>query len=121
MPERSETKAKFIFISSAMGSLEAQPRLRIDATPYAISKAACNLLARKIHFEHDKLISFAVHPGWLKTDMGEWAVGHANVEMVEPPTSLEEGVAGIVKLVDGATKEVTSGGFWSQEGVRIPW
>jgi hypothetical protein len=38
--------------------------------------------------------------------------------MVEPPTSLEEGVAGIFEFV---MMEGTSGGFGGYEGVEIPW
>lgn len=85
-----------------------------------MSKAGCNLLSRKIHAEHENLNVFAVHPGWLKTDMGDWAAKHAHVEMDGAPTTLEEGVQGVIKLVDEATRETTSGGFWNHDGEKLP-
>jgi len=52
---------KFVLISSVLGSIEV-----MDASPslsYGMSKAAGNYAIRKIHFEHQNILSIAIHPG----------------------------------------------------------
>ncbi|KAH7419765.1 hypothetical protein BKA64DRAFT_24908 [Cadophora sp. MPI-SDFR-AT-0126] len=56
--------AKFVQISSAVGSMTIMPMIKFHCTPYGASKAASTYLVRKIHFEHPGLIAFPVHPGW---------------------------------------------------------
>jgi norsolorinic acid ketoreductase len=108
-------------MSSPAGSITYQPVLPFDITPYGASKAASNLLLRKIHAEHEDLIAFSVHPGWVKTEMGNWAAQNAKARMEEAPEGLEEGVRGSVKVIDEATREGTSGGFWKYDGSVVPW
>lgn len=55
------TKPKFVLISSALGSIEG-----MDASPslgYGMSKAAADYAVRKIHFEHQDIVSLAIYPG----------------------------------------------------------
>ncbi len=66
-------------------------------------------------------MSFAVHPGWLKTEMGNWAAEKSGVESGEAPMGVEEGVEGVVKVIDEASRESTSGRFWKYDGTVIPW
>lgn len=51
----------FFIMSSVAGSIgDIQP---VPSTAYGTSKAAVNFITRKIHFEHKKITSVALHPG----------------------------------------------------------
>jgi len=55
------SESKFVLISSVLGSIEA-----MNASPslsYGMSKAAGDYAIRKIHFEHQDIVSVAIHPG----------------------------------------------------------
>ena len=59
--QKSKQPGKFFATSSAAASIGGmQP---FPMTPYGISKAALNYILRKIHFDHENLIAFAVDPG----------------------------------------------------------
>ncbi|KAH9931045.1 NAD(P)-binding protein [Amylocystis lapponica] len=77
---------------------------------YTISKAALNMLTYKQARTRPDIISIAVCPGWVKTDMG--GAGAA----LQP----EQSVAGLVKLVTSATLE-SSGKFFSYNGNENAW
>lgn len=64
---------------------------------YGISKAGANFFVRKLHFEHEEMVSVAIHPGWVKTENGQNFADSIGVS--EPPMSLEESVEGILKQV----------------------
>jgi norsolorinic acid ketoreductase len=83
------------------------------------SKAAANYLVVKIHHENPKLTSVAWTPGWLQTDMGNGAA--ETVGMPEAPVTVEEGVAGLVKQFDVATRETLGGKFFSYDGTETAW
>jgi len=55
-------------ISSSIGSLE--DTAGFPTVTYGLSKAAFNFVTRAIHLQHKEIIAVAVHPGWVKTDMG---------------------------------------------------
>lgn len=59
------SEPKFIVISSSIGSIGAIEREPIPILAYGSSKAATNFLVRKLHFEHEKLICFSIHPGYV--------------------------------------------------------
>lgn len=68
-----------IFVSSAAGSLADMDNINDSHYPYhypayKISKCALNMymrtLAARLNHEGSKIIVSAVHPGWVKTDMG---------------------------------------------------
>ena len=55
---------KFVTINSAQGSIgEMDDFGAAPTTAYGCSKAALNYMTRKIHYEHEKMISFALSPG----------------------------------------------------------
>ena len=56
---------KFVVIGSVIGTIGGLDQIPWPNTAYGVSKAAVNYLARKIHFENENLVSFAIHPGYL--------------------------------------------------------
>jgi norsolorinic acid ketoreductase len=56
-------KPVFAYISSAVGSISMQEYFVPPIADYGASKAAMNLLVRRIHIENPNLITFAMHPG----------------------------------------------------------
>lgn len=59
------SEPKFIVISSSVGSIGAMEKEPVPMLAYGSSKAATNFLIRKLHFEHEKLICFSIHPGYV--------------------------------------------------------
>ncbi|KAJ7718186.1 hypothetical protein B0H14DRAFT_3630699 [Mycena olivaceomarginata] len=109
---------KFAYISSIAASQGAF--VNLSAGAYASSKAAANYLVKALDVEHPGLVTLAISPGWVATDMGnKGAVANG---MPQAPVSVEDSVAGILARVDAATKE-TSGRFWnySIETGGKPW
>jgi hypothetical protein len=96
--EGRERNVKFVFVSNALGSIEAQPFVPLDLMPYSVSKVECSLLAGKNRLQHKELIVFAVHSGWERTKMGNWRQAMRFVEMSEAPITLEEGLRAVEKL-----------------------
>ena len=82
------------------------------STPaYSISKAALNVLTRKLaaELQGTGILVNSIDPGWLATDMGGPGGG-----------SVKEGIRGILwatTLPDGGP----SGGFFNNEGKHMPW
>lgn len=111
--------AKFVQISSAVGSMTIMPMIKFHCTPYGASKAASTYLVRKIHFEHPGLIAFPVHPGWVQTEMGNAGAEAAGVHQAD--ITLEESVTGLLSVIDKATREETSGKLMNYDGSVLPW
>jgi NAD(P)-dependent dehydrogenase (short-subunit alcohol dehydrogenase family) len=82
------SEPRLLIITSAGGSISSA----VDGAmlPYRVSKAAANMLSRRLHFilEADGIPVLAVHPGWVKTDMGGPAARVA----------VEDSAAGIARI-----------------------
>ncbi|OHF00790.1 short-chain dehydrogenase/reductase family oxidoreductase [Colletotrichum orchidophilum] len=112
------SSAKFIGITSSLGSIEElEP---VPAGAYGPSKAALNWLIKSLHVQHENLISVAVHPGFVRTSMGENAARQWNYDLNRLDT-IESSVTGVLQVVDGASRESTSGNFVTQTGQKIAW
>jgi NAD(P)-dependent dehydrogenase (short-subunit alcohol dehydrogenase family) len=100
---------KIINISSTMGSIEKSSG---GSTPYRVSKAALNMLTKNqaIEYGQDSVIVVAVHPGWVRTDMGG-----SNAHL-----SPEESVTGMLQVIETLTRD-NSGELWSYAGNKIPY
>lgn len=115
---KSRPEPKFFLISSSVGSIgmmEAMP-----GGAYGPSKAAANWLAKGLHQQVENLVSVAVHPGFVRTNMGnaaseQWGMNNG------PPDSVDESVAGLLTLFDSATRESASGKFLTQKGMELLW
>jgi len=108
---------KFFVVSTAAASITTM--MPLPAPAYSASKAAVNFIVRKIHFEHEKITSVALTPGWVHTDMGNSVADI--VGLPRPTLTIEESVAGLVKTIDTATRSETSGTFVSYDGSISAW
>jgi NAD(P)-dependent dehydrogenase (short-subunit alcohol dehydrogenase family) len=96
-------------MSSQLGSIE-----RSNGQMYAdrASKTALNQFSKILSVELGAagFVVVAVHPGWVRTDMGG-----ANATL-----SPEESVAGLVALI-GKLGPQDNGRFYDYQGKPIPW
>ncbi|WVQ71177.1 hypothetical protein IAR50_000702 [Cryptococcus sp. DSM 104548] len=111
----------FVVISGLGGSLQKSffwERMGLGGA----SKATVNHLTRTIHFEEPTLKALAINPGFVNTKMNRetFADKDGNYPAGLPlPSSVDEVVPGIVKVIDTATKEETSGWFWDNDGTKL--
>jgi NAD(P)-dependent dehydrogenase (short-subunit alcohol dehydrogenase family) len=104
----SERK-RIAFMSSRLGSIaEASGH----TLPYASSKAALNMVVKALSvlLAPRGIVVLALHPGWVRTDMGGAGA----------PLEPGESVRGLRKVIEGATS-ADSGRFLSHDGAAIPW
>ncbi len=107
---RSAT-GKVVNISSQVGSFEVAQRIGRDVA-YATSKAALNMVTVKQSqaFLADGVVVIAMHPGWLRTDMG------GSTADLDP----DDAASIIVGTVDALTVGQT-GHFLRWDGTHHPW
>jgi len=77
---------------------------------YAMSKAALNMLTRKLAAELDGMLVVGISPGWVRTDMG----GR------DAPLSVGESVTDMLDLLDAVGPE-HRGLALTHSGQRLPW
>jgi NAD(P)-dependent dehydrogenase (short-subunit alcohol dehydrogenase family) len=89
---RKSTSAKIINISSESGSIGACTREK--EFDYCMSKAALNMGTKLLanYLRKDKVVVLAVHPGWMRTDMGG---SNADLDPYETAYRLVELIKGI--------------------------
>ncbi|KPA35125.1 ketoreductase, partial [Fusarium langsethiae] len=85
---------KVINISSSVGCITFQ---EVVAGAYGPSKAALNWLTRALHIQNESLVAFALHPGFVSTEMGDSAATEWGfpLSMLE---SVESSVGGMLKV-----------------------
>ncbi|KAI1161703.1 NAD(P)-binding protein [Nemania serpens] len=111
---------KWASISTGGGSITLMGTIRSwDGSSYAAAKAALNWITRAIHFSNEWLVAVALNPGLVQTGPGnwiakEWGLGKATY-------TIEESVEGMMKVIDGATREEASGKFLRMNGTELPW
>jgi NAD(P)-dependent dehydrogenase (short-subunit alcohol dehydrogenase family) len=107
---KAADSAKIINISSEAGSISKMQHHRGYA--YYASKAALNMLTRALAWDENLtgVIVIAIHPGWVRTDMGGDLA----------PLSPGDSVAGILRVVDHLDG-ASSGSFYTYEGRECPW
>jgi len=97
-------------ISSEIGSIALRQEFRTPS--YAIGKAAQNmvtsLLSQALASRGIKVV--ALHPGWVRTDMGG-----DNAAL-----SVAESVSGLLRVIDHLTP-ADSGRFLDWQGDPLPW
>lgn len=103
---------KLIQISSGMGSLTWNINPLDDLDAYAASKAALNMLTRRIaeKLKEKNITVIALNPGWVKTDTGG----------DEAPMSVDEAVILMSRVIEKSSI-ADSGNFFTENGDIIPW
>ncbi len=107
----ASSNPRVVNVSSQAGSMEVAHTLGRDVT-YTSSKAALNMISvrQSVHLRDAGVTVIAIHPGFLKTDMGGSRADMATAD----------GAAGIVTMVDGLTL-ADSGTFRRWDGSIHPW
>ncbi|KAI0106223.1 NAD(P)-binding protein [Nemania sp. FL0031] len=111
---------KWISISTGGASITLMGTIRSwDGSSYAAAKAALNWITRAIHFSQEWIIAAALNPGLVQTEPGNWIAERWGLG--KATYTVEESVTGMMKMIDGATREETSGKFFRFSGAEIPW
>lgn len=101
---------KLAYVSSKMGSIADNGRG--GSYIYRCSKTALNSVVKTLAVDlaAEGFVAAALHPGWVRTDMGG-------------PNGLidaEESVGGMLQVID-ALSPATTGEFINYNGTAIPW
>ena len=101
---------RIVNISSEAGSISRMMHFRGYA--YYGSKAALNMFTRALAFDPNAqgVIVIALHPGWVRTDMG------GSTATLSP----SESVQGILKVAHSLTR-ADVGKFYTYAGEEYPW
>lgn len=107
---RKGKEKKLIMITSLMGSI--QDNESGGYYGYRISKTAVNMVVKNIAIEtkKDSIVAVALHPGWVKTDMGG----------PNAPLTPQESVKGMASVIAGLTMD-QSGSFLDYRGKKLPF
>lgn len=113
------SQPKLVVLGSPIGSIGGMEKRPVPMSAYGVSKTAAHYLVRKMHFENEGLIAFAVDPGFVQTASGNEAARAFG--MGEAPVPVKKSVEFLVATIDGATRDKTSGHFPSIEGEDWAW
>ena len=107
---KAGTNPKIINVTSEAGSISTMNRFR--GYYYFGSKAAMNMFSRSMAWDPDTggIITIALHPGWVRTDMGG----------SDADLSVTESAEGILKVIAGLRPE-DNGKFFTWDGKEYPW
>lgn len=110
MPALSAARGKLVAVSSRMGSIGE--RTSSNGTVYRASKAALNSVLKDAALTYGSkgVICFAVHPGWVRTDMGGPGAD----------LSVEQSVSGLRRVIAEADAR-DHGSFLNYDGSNIAW
>ena len=110
LAEHVRPGGKIAYLSSRMGSIGAMSNA--GSALYRASKAALNAVVKAVALELASrgVTAIALHPGWVKTDMGG---AGADIDA-------ETSVTGMRAVIEGAGPRV-SGHFLDYTGKEIPW
>lgn len=97
-------------MSSILGSIQNNEQGGLYA--YRLSKSALNAATKSmsIDLKNEKILCVAMHPGWVKTDMGG---SHAPMDI---ESSCKQMIQTIFKL-----NESNNGSFIQYDGKSLPW
>jgi len=107
---KAGTDPKIINITSEAGSISTMNHFR--GYYYFGSKAAMNMFSRCMAWDPDAagIITIALHPGWVRTDMGG----------SDAYLSVTESAEGILNVIADLTPE-DNGKFYRWDGKEYPW
>uniref|UniRef100_A0A8C1TAM4 Zgc:110339 n=1 Tax=Cyprinus carpio TaxID=7962 RepID=A0A8C1TAM4_CYPCA len=107
-------RAAVINVSSLLGSVQLNwgEDASYKSYAYRASKSALNMVTRclAVDLEAEKILCVALHPGWVRTDMGGPTA----------PLSPEESISSVLSVISGLT-EKHHGGYVDYTGKSLPW
>ncbi|XP_062996937.1 C-signal-like [Elgaria multicarinata webbii] len=107
-------KAAVINMSTILASIEKTPELYffMPVVSYRCSKAALNMLTKcqSMGYKEDGILCAALHPGWVKTELGS----------EQADLTVEESVSGIMNVLCNLS-EKHHGSLVTWEGNTLPW
>jgi NAD(P)-dependent dehydrogenase (short-subunit alcohol dehydrogenase family) len=103
-------RGRIVNLSSTLGSIGLNDSGGLYA--YRASKAGLNAITRSMAADlaGERVIAVAMHPGWVRTDMGG---SKADLD-------IDTSVRGIKRVVDGL-QPADSGRFLAWDGSELPW
>ncbi|XP_065423834.1 C-signal-like isoform X1 [Chrysemys picta bellii] len=108
------SKAAIVNISTVLGSIEKTPETFsfMPVVSYRCSKAALNMLTKcqSMGYKQDGILCSALHPGWVKTELGS----------AQADLTVDESVSGLIKVICELS-EKHHGVLMSWEGNTLPW
>ncbi|KAK8087781.1 aflatoxin biosynthesis ketoreductase nor-1 [Apiospora hydei] len=111
---------KLLAISSnASQIVDMAPTIPVRVGAYGASKAALNYLVRRAHFENPWLACWVMNPGFVRTEPGNEAARLFGMDGA--PDALEDIVPALMRTVDEATVEKTSGNFYNFDGAEMTY
>lgn len=107
-PERSVIAG----VSSYFSSLSGRSDFFANNFGYSMSKVSLNMWLRSLSIllANDGVLTVALDPGWVRTDMGG----------PDGFLSAQEAVAGMIRVIDGLSPE-QSGTYLAHDGNSVPW
>ncbi|KAL6480683.1 hypothetical protein MHYP_G00117160 [Metynnis hypsauchen] len=107
-------RSAVVNISSLLGSVQLNwgEGASFKTYAYRVSKSGLNMVTRCLAtaVELEGTLCVAVHPGWVRTDMGG----------PEAPLSPEESISSVLSVISGLT-EKDHGEFLDYFGKKLPW
>ncbi|KAF2136523.1 uncharacterized protein K452DRAFT_362457 [Aplosporella prunicola CBS 121167] len=116
-------KPRFVLVSSNVGSFGLNASFPGYAL-YGASKAMANYLIKWLAQENKEVVAFVVHPGPVKTDMGNNARDQGEkmgLKLDLKWLEVEDSAGQIQKLIDDAESKDFGGRFLQYDGAELPW
>lgn len=113
-PGMSCNKSAVINISTLGGSMTRMPSMydQFPVLPYCVSKAGFNMLTvlAAEELKPNEILCMALHPGWVKTELGG----------EKAPLEPKESVEGMLRVI-GSLTEKQHAAFMDYTGETLPW
>ncbi len=112
--QNGDLGALIVNMSSILGSVELNnPKSGGGVYPYRSSKTALNMITRSLSLDlrHMNIKVVAIHPGWVKTDMGG----------KNAPLTTEQSIAGVLNVIRNFDTEHYNGQLIDYKGDVLPF
>ncbi|XP_066505821.1 C-signal-like [Hoplias malabaricus] len=107
-------RSAMVNISSLLGSVQFNwgEGASFKTYAYRVSKSGLNMVSRclAVDLASEGILCTALHPGWVRTDMGG----------ADAPLSAEERISSLLSVISGLT-EKDHGEFLDYSGKNLPW